>query len=93
MFCTFDCGCVGLVVDESDPIIIDPCDLNHPECWEPIQFYRRDMGNKSSTPLTPEQIAHYVKVINALIRDGYSFRKIQDILASPRIDPGQYPLS
>jgi len=93
VFYNFDCGCVGLVVGEGEPIIIDPCDLQGDACWEPIQFHRRPMGDKGVTPLTVEQVAHYVKVIGALIGDGYKFRQIQAILASKRPDPGPYPLS
>jgi hypothetical protein len=84
MFVKFDCDCVGLVVGNSEPIVIEPCDLNHPECWEPIQFAHRDMGEKTTTPLPPNQVAHYVKAIHRLIGDGYAFRKVQDLLAKPK---------
>jgi hypothetical protein len=84
MFVKFDCGCVGLVVGDSSPIVIDPCDLSHPECWEPLQFSPRDMGDKGVAPLTAEQTAHYVKAIGGLIADGYAFRKVRDLLAKPK---------
>lgn len=91
MFYKFDCGCVGLVVGEGDPIIIDPCDLQGEACWEPIQFHVRPMGEKGVTPLTPEQTTHYVKVIDRLIGDGYKFRRMRDLLALPREKSEPYP--
>jgi hypothetical protein len=84
MFVLFDCDCVGLHVDGGKPIVIAPCDLGPHESWEPLQFVRRDMGDKTTTPLRPEQIAHYVKEINSLISDGYAFRKVRNLLAKPK---------
>lgn len=84
MFVKFDCDCVGLIVDDGEPIVIDPCDLNHPECWEPIQFQRRGPMDKGSTPLPPERVASYVKAINSLIADGYAFRQVKRLLGVPK---------
>lgn len=85
MFVKFDCDCVGLVVDDGAPIVIDPCDLNHPECWEPIQFQRRGPMDKPHTPLPTDRVESYVKEINTLISDGYAFRKVRDLLDKPKI--------
>ena len=93
MFVKFDCDCVGLIVDDGDPIVIDPCDLYPEESWEPLQICRRSMKGKKHEPLTPEQVAYYIKALNGLVRDGYSLRAVQRIVSAPREDLGRVPTS
>ena len=84
MFVKFDCDCVGLIVGDGDPIVIAPCDLGPEECWEPLQFRHRPMGDKKHEPLAPEQVASYVKQLNSLIWDGYALRKVRRLLGNPK---------
>ncbi|MDB4278636.1 hypothetical protein N9917_03460 [Deltaproteobacteria bacterium] len=87
MMVRFDCGCLGIVGiqgDEQDrPLIIYPCDLNDPDCWEPIGLYRRDQQGKGHTPLSAEKTAELLREMSGLLADGYRFRRVKSLLNGP----------
>lgn len=83
MMVRFDCGCIGLIGVQGDehPVVIYPCDLNDPECWEPLGLTRRpDLSNKGYEPLEPEKAASLLADLNFLVRDGYRFRRVRSLL-------------
>ena len=86
MLVKFSCGCIGLTHIQGGPegrsLIIHPCDLNHPECWEPLGLTWRDMHGKGHEPLAPEEAAELVSDLDRLIREGYALRRVRGILAS-----------
>lgn len=85
MLVKFDCGCIGLTSIQGGPegqsLVIYPCDLNHPECWEPLGFAWRDMSDKSTEPLSPEKAAELIGDLDRLTRDGYRYRQVKSLLA------------
>ena len=79
MLVEFSCGCIGLINIQGDerPVIIHPCDINGPECWEPLRFTRRDMQLKGHKPLPPEDAVVLLDSLNSLLNDGYRFRQMK----------------
>lgn len=74
IFQKYDCGCIGIPVGEKHCILIEACDR---EIYaDPISFFYRDMGNKTSTPLTKEEEELFVNEIGGLISLGYSMKSL-----------------
>jgi len=82
MIVKFSCGCIGILDGDRLPLVVKPCDLNHPECWEPYTLYRRDMGDKTHEPLPPEEAEQHITEMARLIGEGYAFRQIRSLLKS-----------
>jgi hypothetical protein len=69
------CGCIGIPLGDSGKcILLDACDRN--ACDPPISFYIRDVGDKTSTPLSSDEQEIYIKKIDSLIADGWSMRSL-----------------
>jgi hypothetical protein len=82
MIVRFDCGCVGLVGVQGAPLVIYPCDLNDPECWEPLGLHPRpNLASKGYEPLSDEKAAELVRDLNTLVGDGYRFRRVRSLLS------------
>ena len=80
MLVKFTCGCVGLVGVLDDPVVIHPCDLNDPECWEPLGLHTRpSLADKGHEPLPAAEAEALLKRFNHLIGDGYRLRRVQNI--------------
>jgi hypothetical protein len=86
-FVKFSCGCIGLNTpapsnskDDGDAVVIKPCDLPIDMCWEPITIYRRDLSDKSTSPLSPEETEDLLNEIGGLVADGYRFRQVKSLL-------------
>ena len=86
MLVKFSCGCIGLINIPGDEehgdraLVLYPCDLRSEDCWEPLCMYRRDLSDKTHTPLAPERAVQILSEMGGLISDGYSFRKVQSLL-------------
>jgi len=86
-FVKFSCGCIGLntpapsnSTDDGDAAAIKPCHLPIDMCWEPITIYRRDLSDKSTSPLSPEEAEDLLNEIGGLVADGYRFRQVKSLL-------------
>jgi hypothetical protein len=81
MLVKFTCGCVGLVGVTDGPVVIHPCDLNDPECWEPLGLRPRpSLADKGYEPLPAAEAEALLKRLNNLIWDGYRLRRIRSAL-------------
>jgi hypothetical protein len=77
-FMEFECGCIGVCLDEGDPVVVCQCDLEGEASWESYSFRRRpDLKEKTATPVNADRL---IEDIGALIADGYRFRKIKGLL-------------
>jgi len=81
MFIKFSCGCVGLNDGMDRSIVIHACDLNGEDCWEPLGLHRRDMTDKTYTPLPAVEVEALLGELGHLLYDGYKFRKIKSLLS------------
>ena len=86
-FVKFSCGCIGLNTPapsnskgDGDAVVIKPCDLPSDMCWEPITIWRRDLSDKSTSPLSPEEAEDLLNEIGGLVADGYRFRQVKSLL-------------
>lgn len=83
MFVKFSCGCIGLTLTQMEhqkALIIHPCDLNDPECWEPLGFTWRSMTGKSVSTLASWEVENLTQELNSLVDDGYKFRQVRRLL-------------
>lgn len=82
MFIKFSRGCIGLNIqnEEGEHLLIEPCDLNGPECWDPLGLHWRNMYGKGHEPLSLEKTAEMAVEMNRLIREGYAFRQVRNLL-------------
>lgn len=89
-FVKFSCGCIGLNTPAPsnskdaeagrNAVVLKPCDLPSDMCWEPITVYRRDLSDKSTSPLSPEEAEDLLNEIGGLVADGYRFRQVKSLL-------------
>ena len=79
-FVKFSCGCIGLESNDGDAVVLKPCDLPSDMCWEPITLYRRDLSDKSATPLSTEEAEDLLNEIGGLVADGYRCRQVKSLL-------------
>jgi len=77
MFVRWDCGCLGLKLDNRN-IVIEPCDLNYDELGS-LSFDHREMENDSE-PLTEEEIKRFMRSISTMLWDGFKLRQIKDLI-------------
>ena len=82
MFVKFSCGCIDLNIQNEDGnhLLLEPCDINGEDCWEPLGFGWRDMGDKGQEPLSPEKTTEMVVELNRLVMDGYKFSRVRSLL-------------
>jgi hypothetical protein len=89
MFVRFSCGCIGLDLPAFTPdhvergcnaVVLRACDLPTEMCDEPVTVWRRDLSDKSVTPLDPEQVEALLQEIGKLVGLGYRFRKMRRLL-------------
>ncbi len=81
-FVKFSCGCIGLDCKNGDAVVLKPCDLPSDMWWEPITVYRRDLSDKSTSPLAPEEAENLLNEIGGLVADGYRFRQVKSLLVN-----------
>ncbi len=89
-FVKFSCGCIGFnspaPINSKDAeagrnaVVVKACDLPSDMCWEPITVYRRDLSDKSTAPLSPEETEELLNEIGGLVSDGYRFRQVKSLL-------------
>ena len=86
-FVKFSCGCIGFRFpaptnskNDGDAVVIKACDLPTDMCDEPITIWRRDLSDKSTTPLSSEEAQDLLNEIGGLVGDGYRFRQIKFLL-------------
>lgn len=89
-FVKFSCGCIGLncpapsnskdAETGHNAVVIKPCDLPPDMCDEPITIWRRDLSDKSTSPLSPEEAEDLLNEIGGLVTDGYRFRQVKSLL-------------
>ena len=82
MFVRFDCGCVGLRLEDID-YVIEPCDYSSGEDIGRLCFYERDVSDKQSKPLTKAERKHLVMRIGRLIHEGQALSRIRYFLKEP----------
>ena len=89
MLVRYSCGCIGLdlpaftpdhVERDCNAVVLKACDRPTEMCDEPITVWRRDLSDKSVTPLDPEQAEDLLREIGKLIADGYSYRRVRRAL-------------
>jgi hypothetical protein len=94
MFVVWECGCVGLVdmpnihgVAPRPAILIQACDLRPEDLDAPLSFHagRRDNSDKRYTRLSDEKAAALIAEIGGLMRDGYRYRQIRNLLTLPEV--------
>jgi hypothetical protein len=78
MFVKFECGCVGILDGDRDPILVDACDRRE----DGLGFWRRDMSGKSHKPLEPEEKEKLIGEIDLLLGDAYRYREVRRLLGS-----------
>ena len=89
-FVKFSCGCIGLnspapinskhAEGGRNAVVLKACDLPIEMCDEPITIWRRDLSDKSTSPLSPEEAEDLLNEIGGLVSDGYRFRQIKFLL-------------
>lgn len=90
MFVRWSCGCIGIRHSDEECYVIKACDTN----WDdmPLTFLQRDMTDVTDKPdgvrrvvpkpfivLFPEEVRELLKDIQALMCDGFYFRKVKSL--------------
>jgi hypothetical protein len=83
MFVKFDCGCIGILREGDDPVIVKGCDGE-----DDLGFWVRGHMDKKGYVKVAILETHLIQQIGRLISDGYALRNIRNVL-NLQIDMGQ----
>lgn len=82
MFVKFDCGCVGMRLEDID-YVITSCDRSCEDIGE-YAFYERDMSDKEVVPLSKAERKLLVMNIQRFIFEGQCLGVIRGLLDRPQ---------